>query len=55
VLVLVTSMASAGPSSWNPQFADTLRAALSAIGAHDNVDPQTARGVTNWRYIMEAI
>lgn len=54
VLVLATSMASAGPSSWNPQFADTIRVALSAIGAHDNVDPQTARGVTNWRHVMEA-
>jgi len=54
VLVLAASMASAGPSTWNPQFADTMRVALSGIGAHDNVDPQTARGVTNWRLVMEA-
>jgi peptide/nickel transport system substrate-binding protein len=31
-----------------------MRVALSSIGAIDNVDPQTARGVTNWRLVMEA-
>lgn len=57
LLVAVLGLATpalAGPSLWNSQFADTLRVALGAIGAHDNVDPQTARGVTNWRHVTEA-
>lgn len=53
-LVFGSSLAMAAPAGWNPQFADTMRVAWSAIGAIDNADPQTARGVPNWRLVMEA-
>jgi peptide/nickel transport system substrate-binding protein len=54
VLALGGTAGYAAPAAFNPQFADTMRVALSSIGAIDNVDPQTARGVTNWRLVMEA-
>lgn len=53
-LIFGSSLAMAAPAGWNPQFADTMRVAWSAIGAIDNADPQTARGVPNWRLVMEA-
>jgi len=52
-LILGSSLAMAAPAGWNPQFADTMRVAWSSIGVIDNADPQTARGVPNWRLVME--
>lgn len=55
VAMLASGQAGAGPAvTFNPQLADTLRVAWSRIGPTDNVDPQTARSVTNWRLVMEA-
>ncbi|MDR7418058.1 MAG: ABC transporter substrate-binding protein [Armatimonadota bacterium] len=43
----------AAPAAWNPAFADTVRVAWGQVGAIDNLDPGTARGVPNWRLVME--